>query len=497
MDRRHFISSAAFAAMGTALLARAPAAWALSAKSAAGSADLDIAIIKAAIGIHPGLYRYQSPRVAMRELSGFEAQYRKATAHEDMRAAYLALSRYLATLRCGHSYANFFNQDDPDITSLFAQTTRLPFWFRWVGDRMIITHDTQGHGLVSGSAITHINGQTAGKLLAALLPYTRADGSNDGKRRALLSVQAQEKYETFDIFQGLIAPPRDGGLHHITLTTPDRRTFSRTLPAIDLAQRRAEMAKAPNNSDGPQWTWDERADGVHVLGMPSWGLWNSKWDWRRWLDERLDSLGSAKGLIIDIRENEGGDNCGNPILARLIDRPLPAWPFETRLRFNQMPPLLREHSSTWDERFYDLGEGAVSVGNGEWIPNEADLPSEIAPSSKRIACPVAALIGPTNSSATFAFVNAARATGKMRLFGETTGGNRRSINGGAFLFVKLPYSGIEFDLPLKGYVSPTPQPDAGIIPDVVMPFAPAWIGAASDPVLEAAASWCFAHHNRA
>ncbi len=78
----------------------------------------------------------------------------------------------------------------------------------------------------------------------------------------------------------------------------------------------------------------------------------------------------------------------------------------------------------------------------------------------------------------------------MRLFGETTGGNRRSINGGAFLFVKLPFSGIEFDLPLKGYVARTAQLARGINPDVHLPFDPAWIGVAGDSVIEAAAAWC-------
>lgn len=322
------------------------------------------------------------------------------------------------------------------------------------------------------------------------MPVARADGSNDGKRRALLSVQGQEDYETFDIFQGLIAPPGADGLHRLTLRTPDGRRQTRELPAIDLERRRAAMTRAPETGDGPRWTWEERSDGVCLLTMPGWAMWNSTWDWRSWLEERLDSLAGARGLVIDIRENEGGDDCGDPIIACLIDRPLAGWPFETRLRFATMPALLREHSSTWDKSFYELGEGARPIGNGEWRPREDVVQNAIAPSAKRITCPVAALIGPTNSSATFGFINATRASGKVRLFGETTGGNRRSINGGAFLFVKLPYSGIEFDLPLKGYVARTPQPDQGIDPDVQLPFDPAWIGAACDPVIATAAAWC-------
>jgi hypothetical protein len=294
------------------------------------------------------------------------------------------------------------------------------------------------------------------------MPYTRADGGNDAKRRALLSVQGQEESETFDIFQGLIAPPPADGLHRLILRTPCGHRFARTLPAIDLAGRRAEMARVPEMGDGARWTWQERADGVRVLTMPGWAMWNSTWDWRGWLEDRLDSLAGARGLVIDIRENEGGDDCGDPIIARLTERPLAGWPFEARLRFTQMPALLRKHSSTWDRSFYDLGEGARPLCEGMWAPREDAIQSAIAPSPKRIACPVAALIGPTNSSATFGFINAARASGRVRLFGEITGGNRRGINGGAFLFVKLPFSGIVFDLPLKGYFAPTLQPDRGI-----------------------------------
>jgi len=492
MNRRHFISTLAGTSLAGLLAPRPTFAATLLGEKPPTGAALDLAILLAAMDIHPGLYRHQSPRAAEQALAAFSTGYRKAAEREDMVAAYLVLSRYLATLRCGHSYANFFNQEDPDVLALFSKTTRLPFWFRWVGPRMFVTRDPQGLGIAPGSEIESINGVRAAELIARLMPYTRGDGSNDGKRRALLSVDGHEEYETFDIFQGLLAPPPSGGQHRVVLRTREGRRETRMLPAIDLAARRAQMTRVPEASDAPRWTWTERPDGVRVLNMPGWAMWNSSWDWRAWLEERLDSLSNARGLVIDIRDNEGGDDCGDPIIARLIDAPLLGWPFVTRLRFTRMPDLLREHSTTWDRSFYTLGEGARPLGNGEWEPREDVVQSAVTPSPKRIACPVAALISPTNSSATFAFINAARASGKVRLFGETTGGNRRSINGGAFLFVKLPFSGIEFDLPLKGYVAPTPQPDRGIDPDVAMPFDPAWIGSARDPVLEAAAAWCSA-----
>jgi hypothetical protein len=37
----------------------------------------------------------------------------------------------------------------------------------------------------------------------------------------------------------------------------------------------------------------------------------------------------------------------------------------------------------------------------------------------------------------------------------------------AFLFLRLPASGIEVDIPLIGYFPPTPQPDRGVLPDIM------------------------------
>src|SRR5690349_1140584 len=49
----------------------------------------------------------------------------------------------------------------------------------------------------------------------------------------------------------------------------------------------------------------------------------------------------------------------------------------------------------------------------------------------------------------------------IRLDGQTTGGNQRSINGGAFFFLALPTSGIELDLPLIGRFPEKDRPDVG------------------------------------
>jgi C-terminal processing protease CtpA/Prc len=95
------------------------------------------------------------------------------------------------------------------------------------------------------------------------------------------------------------------------------------------------------------------------------------------------------------------------------------------------------------------------------------------------------LVDAANSSATFQFAQAVQQLGLGTLVGEPTGGNRRGINGGAFFFVQLPHSGIKMDLPLIATFPRTPQPDAGLLPDVIVPISAASIAAHADPVMDA------------
>ncbi|PXA99432.1 peptidase S41 [Nostoc sp. 3335mG] len=465
-------------------------AWAALPAAAAASAtsgDLrdDIAILRQALALHPGLYRYASPREVAERIDRLEQVFVAAPSIE---ARYLALSRFLATIRCGHSYCNFFNQSKAVAARLFDRPTRLPFRFEWINGRMIVT-DGLATILPPGSDVMAVNGVPARRMLDTLIGYARADGHNDAKRVSLLGMSGGDRIEYFDVFHGLVFGAPRGGIHRLDVKLPDVRARAVEVAAIGLAERQAQMTASAQDADQPQWTWSMGADGIALLTMKSWALYDSKWDWRGWLDERLGSLAGARGLIVDLRDNEGGMDCGDALLARLSDRRL-VDPRERRLvRFTRTPEAIRPHLDTWDRSFHSLGVGARPVGNG-FLQLVGDRGEDvIAPIGPRITLPVAALIGPVNSSATFQFAQKAKRTGLVRLFGETTGGNRRGINGGCFFFVRLPASGIEFDLPLIGYFPPGLPPDAGIEPDVRVARSAGDIAAGRDPAREAAAGW--------
>ncbi len=479
MQRRHFLGLAGAAAAGSF----APALVFADASPAKALKD-DIAILREALKIHPGLYRYSSPVEIEGRLAALESAF---VAAPDLAARYLLLSRFLATIRCGHSYCNFFNQSDVVSAALFGRPTRLPFWFRWVDGQMVITRDTSA-SLPAGTIVEMINGMPARDMLAALMPYARADGGNDGKRRSWLSVQGFESVEAFDAFQGLLYPPRRPS-HEVIARTPDGAVRTLSLPAIGLEERRRTL-RPRSTDDRPIWRWDMRDDGVAVLTMPDWAMYQNKWKtWREWLAERFASLKGAKALIVDIRACEGGEDCGDEILARLADRDLRFPADQQRVRYQRTPAALNPYLDTWDNSFRELGVGGKPLPGGFFerpgVGGDATIPAK----GPKIPVPVAALIGPVNSSATFQFAMRGKQTGLVKLFGSETGGNRRGINGGCFFFVRLPASGIEFDLPLVGYFPGTPQPDAGVTPDVLMPDTVADIVAGRDRTMEAALDW--------
>jgi C-terminal processing protease CtpA/Prc len=110
----------------------------------------------------------------------------------------------------------------------------------------------------------------------------------------------------------------------------------------------------------------------------------------------------------------------------------------------------------------------------------------IRPSGKRFRGKVVILIDTTNSSATFQFDQNMQLHHLETLIGQPTGGSQRGINGGAILFLRLPQSCIELDLPLIATFPPHPAIDAGVTPDIPVVRTAIDVVKGTDPELDAA-----------
>ncbi len=453
------------AAATCAGLARGRAAYGEEAAGFAADIDLLQRIYET---LHPGLYRYQTPAQFAERCAAVKGE---AGTTADLPTQYRLLSKLLAQVRCGHTYANFFNQTAAVSKVIVAPKNKLPFHFVWIGDRMVVADNPLGiDGLARGDEVLCIDGAPAAAVQAALLPYMRADGSNDDKRRVLLDVIGVDKFESFDVFYPLVFPKSDPRftLERRAAKTGDVRTLK--VEPIDQATRQAMAPKTSDPSTPDYWSLTWPTPAVAVLTMPGWAMFNVKWDWRVRIAALMEEVSSrgAQGLVIDLRDNEGGDDCGNEIIARLIDADLPLFADgERRVRFRSTPKDLNPYLDTWDRSFEHLGEGAVDLGSGFYrLKADDDEVRRITPKGPRFRGRVIVLSGPQNSSATFQFIALMRRNGLARIYGRPTGGNQRGINGGSFFFVRLPNTGLEADLPLVGFFPTAPKPDAGLWPDV-------------------------------
>jgi hypothetical protein len=464
-----------------------PSAMAPRVPAADLQADVDI-LEQAYTQLHPGLYRYNTPA----QMTGHFRDLRRALDHDQPLAdAYLAFSRFAATIKCGHSYANFYNQPKAIQRALFEQPNRVPFQFRWLDGRMIVTRNfSSDASLVPGTEVMAIDGIPVATILAKLKTIARADGSNDAKRVAYLEVQGNDAYEAFDIFLPLFFP-QVGETLSLRVRSIKGQPRTLALPALTYAQRLAARVTPDGKADSPAWTVRYREDGIAVLDMPTWGLYDSQWNWRGFLDDLFVQLAARKtpALVIDLRRNEGGQSIGNDLIAHLIDAPLVLPQYRRLVRYRKVPDALAPYLDTWDPSFKDWGDQVQPRDDGFYVLHRYDDGPGgdiIAPKAPRYAGQVFVLVGAINSSATFEFAWQVQQNHLATLVGQPTGGNQRGINGGAFFFLRLPKSGIELDLPVIGQFSDAAHPDAGITPEVSVTPTAENIAQAQDPELAAA-----------
>jgi C-terminal processing protease CtpA/Prc len=349
---------------------------------------------------------------------------------------------------------------------------------------VVLANQSSDPRLARGAQILSVDGRSTRSILRALMPYARADGGNDAKRRALLEVRGFDRYETFDVFYGLMF--RLGAQVRLRVRPPGAaRAETFDAPTIDLSTRRALLVTAPAEN-GAVWTLSYPRPEIALLTMPDWALYDSDWDWRGFLDQSFAEI-AARGvtkLIVDIRGNEGGLDCGDLITARLSDAPIAREGYARRTRYRQTPERLNPYLDTWDRSFRNWGDDAVAREDGFYDLRDERGADQIAPLEPRFRGDVDVLIDSQNSSATFQFANCIKSNRLGRLIGAATGGNQRGINGGAFFFLRLPASGLEADLPLIARFPLTPKPDAGIAPDVEIELTREDIAAGRDAALE-------------
>ncbi|MDX2284725.1 MAG: S41 family peptidase [Bacteroidia bacterium] len=448
--------------------------------------DLDLAF-RAYRALHPGLYRYQTSEA-------LEARWAAAAAglpdSLTFGEAYLRCSRLTAAIRCGHTYANFYNQPAYIQQIIFGQADKLPFAFRILDRRIFLTANlSELPGLDPGTELLRIGGVPASVLLDSLARLVKADGPNDGKRYSDLEVSGYGRFESFDVYFPLLFPPQDGGWT-LDVRLPDGRLLEGLRAAAisrDTRKARLRSIGLPEPPLDSLWKFAWLDPQTAWLKLGSFVTWNMGMDWEAFLEAAAAELRSRPGarLLVDIRGNEGGNDEVIYRLARLLaSKPVRIPPGETRVRYQTLPPDLEPYLSSWDNSFRDLRRRTRPGGEGYWLLKR-DGPDRLPAQRNAFQGPVFLLADAANSSATFYLAQVFRYNQLGTIVGAATGGSRQGLNGGQTAFLRLPHSGIEVDIPLLGTYT-AGEPAGGIEPDVPVRWTPEDLIRGRDPVLEAA-----------
>ncbi len=424
---------------------------------------------KALWELHPGVERYQDSAAYFSNLKQLMLAFNKPRSYAE---AYKEISAFVATIQCGHTFASPFNQTGFINTIILNQQDKLPFGIEWLQRRLFITKNaTENTTFDTCTEILAINGVPINTLADSLLALTKGDGTNNAKRFSDLNVIGYDYYEMFDIYFPLIIPPKNG-VYELTIVAPNGETKNEKVAAVKRRERnkilQTRYSSIPSSIE-ETWEYKLLDDNIAYLKLGTFAVWNFKIDWKKFLKDAFKEFDKAKAtkLIIDVRGNEGGADEVLEELQKYIQKDdCTTDNFEERLRYVNVSEALQPYIFTWDKSIFDFSGRVRKNPDGSYSFSNGNTKTTLYEGSKKaFEGEISLLVNAANSSATFYLAKFFKECSIGKVVGETTGGSKKGINGGNVLFLRLPHSKVEVDIPVFGQFNDAAMA-GGIEPDI-------------------------------
>ena len=440
----------------------------------------DLAVLQRALTeIHPGLYRYNTPAEISARFAAIQANAAKPASEAEF---FRSLAQLVSTIRCGHTYLNPYNQRDSLMASLFGQRTYLPIYFSVVNHRFIVTQNLSSQPLAPGSEIKRINGVPVSRIIATLLTVTTADGNGTQNYRLnSIGLASDDKYPLFDLYFPLFFPLSSPEFQVDAIDSVTGKSVSLRVPAMTKPERMAALAARGGALSESGWRFSTLNPETACLKLGSFVTFHAKQDYKVFLADAFAQMREkhTKYLIVDLRGNSGGDeDMGAAVASYLADRPIPCYDKKVRfVRTVKIDDALFRCLDTYDDTLSRRVQVSLAPthfkasANGLYEPLDRPACAPLLPAADHFQGKVYVLEDASNASAAFQFLRAVQDNKLATLVGQESGGNKQGINGDSFFFLSLPNSHIEVDIPVFYEAPPTPQPDEGIKPDVVVPVS--------------------------
>ena len=456
----------------------------------------DLAILsEALLKVNAGAFRYQTRESLQAQIDQTAAYFAQ---DRTLPEAYAEFNRLVAQVQCGHTLVNPYNQNGMVKGIIYQQSDKLPFAFMYINEEMIISQNaSENSGMTPGSRVEAINGVPISTILDKFMDYVPADGANMGQRYKRLEISGyQDAWELFDALLPTFFPPSNG-LYQVTYEPLGGISATENVAAVSPMTRDSVIrARYPDITglEEDSWFFVLPNNEVGVLQMGSFGVFNFTMDWKKFIKESFNQLSAKKvpNLIIDIRGNGGGaDEVLEVLSTYLLKQPCEVTVYQPLSRYRILPASIKPYVNTWDTSVYNLEPELIASKQESNVTDyqffKEDVTNKGYEASKRAyKGQIYLLVDEACSSATFYLTKIVGECQMATIAGSTTGGNQRGINGGTILFLTLPGTGIEIDIPVVGtYNRNAAVPSNGFKPDIPLEDTRESVAAGQDgPLVE-------------
>lgn len=397
--------------------------------------------------VHPRLYKYDDKRTVDARFDSIVNQIDSEISGLD----FLALvSKTNATVRCGHLYTI----PQGDLAREVLSKKVLPFHVKVLNDKLYILNDCSGSAIPEGSQILTINGKSDQKILEAILTGIASDGYIRSRKLRLMERYFYYPFHGFDLYYHLHVDRNEiFTIQYIVSGTSKIKTA--TLQGISIEERAKRLLtrhgideqkwfKAPS----PKFEIDRLNDVASLVVSRSF--------YDKTIDPDFDSLlhsafarikeEGIKNLILDLRNNEGGDEHQQiELISYLYHRPFKLYQniYISHLDFSPLAPVIIERDTT-NLVFNNDDEYMRRINDNLWINNyEYSDPLTFKPPKDNVfKGKLFVLMNGITFSSAADLVADLKKTTEAVFIGEETGGTFEGPTGGDNIVIQLPNSKI-------------------------------------------------------
>ena len=419
----------------------------------------DFSVFKTALTeAHPGIYRFES-RATIDSL--FKQTEKALNDSISQQQFYQILSPLVAAIHCGHTKFNPEGiYDENHLYHYYYGTEHLfPLKLYFSGQKAFFVDSFEkSMDFEKGTEITAINGRPVYELMTFIFKNIVADGR-------VVSSKYLELSNFFSAYYAnLVESPQQ---FTITLKKKDGELFTALVPATSLARIR-EYEKSHKSDSASAFDLSFPKSQVALIRIRAFYPFRKEDNFNAFLKKSFAEIEAkkTKKLIIDLRNNEGGnDRWGSMLFSYLTDKP---FRYYESLRIPCKNYSFKQYAQL--PRFYGVLKLMIRKypDDGYRWTKHRNLGIQ-QPQKHPFLGEVAVLVNGFSFSVTAEFASVAKASGRVKLVGEETGGAYSGNNSGTFVTVTLPNSRLSLGIPMVGYYMAVPpiQPfDRGVLPTI-------------------------------